>query len=137
MPQKGNLSPYFLRGPGKAGIVAGVGQGFKLVIGNDLFDEAELEVLEERLEVLEERLEPLLLNVGELGLLDGLGPGLGLGPIILPNMPPSSSKTFLTSLTRPSESLDCMTRALVASWLASVICWLSSTNSSFPLLASR
>ena len=35
MPQKGNLSPYFLRGPGKAGIVAGVGQGFKLVIGND------------------------------------------------------------------------------------------------------
>ncbi|GMH87614.1 hypothetical protein TrVE_jg2630 [Triparma verrucosa] len=130
MPQKGNLSPYFLRGPGKAGIVAGVGQGFKLVIGNDLFDEAELEVLEERL-------EPLLLNVGELGLLDGLGPGLGLGPIILPNMPPSSSKTFLTSLTRPSESLDCMTRALVASRLASVICWLSSTNSSFPLLASR
>mmetsp|Transcript_21243 Transcript_21243/g.42409 ORF Transcript_21243/g.42409 Transcript_21243/m.42409 type:complete len:251 (+) Transcript_21243:920-1672(+) len=56
-------------------------------------------------------------------------------PIIPANIPPTSSKMFLTSLTRPSLSVDCMTRALTAAREASVILWLRSTSSSFPSLA--
>mmetsp|Transcript_24794 Transcript_24794/g.37899 ORF Transcript_24794/g.37899 Transcript_24794/m.37899 type:complete len:231 (+) Transcript_24794:1139-1831(+) len=58
-------------------------------------------------------------------------------PSIPPKKLPSSSNPFLTSLTRPLESVDWLTRARTAARAASVIWSLSSTSLSTPSLFPR